>query len=595
MIEALLIIVLQFLVCVGWGAAADKAISKWIAPSLRQSNIGELCFLGIMSLIAMGMILNFVIPLWPALGVIVVVSGLGMVWLFRASVKASTGENPKLVWLLSLPFLLIVSLWATQAPTHYDYGLYYGQAILWTIQEPIMPGLVNLHVRFGFNVAWFLFLSWFFIPGIELSAIHTSVSFMGFAAYLVFLVGLFGQGPTWRDRPIEKAYALGALISLLASKNLGMTMDAPSPDHAAVLFILLSGYAFIRFIEDFKAGKATIHYSLFLLCLTAATAMFIKISAVFVLLFVVAALAIVFLKSKIDRTIIVSLAIVAAIGVAWLARSILLSGCLVYPASFTCFEALAWTPTNRSIDRLSETITNWGKIGSMTNKLSQEERLVVFSGFNWVEFWAASPARGLLFFDLIKRLTLGCIGCMILAASYMEFSKLNDSIRLAIKEDSFLKISLTTILSVGLALLALGFVMAPDPRFFSGSVILIATAICALIALPITTSQTPYDGYILKAVLAFFLISALLYPGSIGALISPPDREKYFSYTRLNMGKRIPTPEPVVETSDDISINRVSRKTHKSDQCWFAETPCTPFALRNLKKETWLIWDVYYR
>ena len=53
-------------------------------------------------------------------------------------------------------FLILALIRASGAPDNYDTSLYHLQAIKWIEEYPVVPGLANLHSRFGFNSNVFL-------------------------------------------------------------------------------------------------------------------------------------------------------------------------------------------------------------------------------------------------------------------------------------------------------------------------------------------------------------------------------------------------------------------------------------------------------
>jgi hypothetical protein len=46
-----------------------------------------------------------------------------------------------------------------EAPGSYDSGLYHFGSIKWLNEAPLIPGLANVHMRFGFNQSYFGFLA----------------------------------------------------------------------------------------------------------------------------------------------------------------------------------------------------------------------------------------------------------------------------------------------------------------------------------------------------------------------------------------------------------------------------------------------------
>lgn len=71
----------------------------------------------------------------------------------------------KPVFLLASGAFLLGLLMKSAGPTgFYDCGLYYVQTIRWAQQFPVVPGLANLHIRFGNASLWHIFSAAYDIP-----------------------------------------------------------------------------------------------------------------------------------------------------------------------------------------------------------------------------------------------------------------------------------------------------------------------------------------------------------------------------------------------------------------------------------------------
>jgi len=57
---------------------------------------------------------------------------------------------------IGLAFALLLALRSCGSFEHYDTGLYGAPAVRWIQTFPAVPGLANLHGRFGFNSSAFL-------------------------------------------------------------------------------------------------------------------------------------------------------------------------------------------------------------------------------------------------------------------------------------------------------------------------------------------------------------------------------------------------------------------------------------------------------
>lgn len=70
-------------------------------------------------------------------------------------------KKNKAVWLLYAGLTLLFAYGSSRGYMHYDTGLYHAQAIRWIEEYGVVPGLANLHSRFGYNSASFALSAFF--------------------------------------------------------------------------------------------------------------------------------------------------------------------------------------------------------------------------------------------------------------------------------------------------------------------------------------------------------------------------------------------------------------------------------------------------
>ena len=95
------------------------------------------------------------------------VNGIGIGY-GLACLPAFPDINFKKPWfLIASGIFLFALLMKSAGPTgFYDCGLYYVQTIRWAQQFPAVPGLANLHIRFGNASLWHIFSAAYDIPGL---------------------------------------------------------------------------------------------------------------------------------------------------------------------------------------------------------------------------------------------------------------------------------------------------------------------------------------------------------------------------------------------------------------------------------------------
>ena len=62
------------------------------------------------------------------------------------------------------------------------------------------------------------------------------------------------------------------------------------------------------------------------------------------------------------------------------------TGCLIYPASFTCFPSVEWGISIEEVDRMKNWYSLWSKAGANPNFRVENSQLYL-SNFNWIQNW----------------------------------------------------------------------------------------------------------------------------------------------------------------------------------------------------------------
>ena len=151
--------VLVGLMITGIGLAATYLMKPFRVSGLSERIRGVLWFgLLVTTVIAMGVQLFSGLTQGPARWVLIgLLAGSILVWVIFLTRHRTLGTPSFMRVLLGLVPILIglilVGGWALGEPTNYDTGLYHLGAISYAQDHPVIPGLANLHERFGFNSA----------------------------------------------------------------------------------------------------------------------------------------------------------------------------------------------------------------------------------------------------------------------------------------------------------------------------------------------------------------------------------------------------------------------------------------------------------
>jgi hypothetical protein len=230
---------------------------------------------------------------------------------------------------------------------------------------------------------------------------------------------------------------------------------------------------------------------------------------------------------------------VAAAGllmIAWTGRSVLLSGCAIYPVRQTCMFSLPWAESEDLVYDESVAIRSWARLEGE----GHFERAM--HGWNWLPEWIKMNGRR----PLILFLLLGCFA----GAAALFHSRLRRRVSAEL-----------VLVSIALAVcLGFWFLSAPDVRFASGS-LFSAGALGLSIACAVWL-RTPslYSGW-RPILMALLILGGLL---GVGRILVRTDYNRFripeADVYGINLGKGRGVWVPV-----------------SGNSCWDHPLPCTPY------------------
>jgi hypothetical protein len=194
---------------------------------------------------------------------------------------------------------------------------------------PLLPGLANVFGPYGHNSTWFAIEAIFSLPYLGLSStfVANSVFVLGF---LLFLSEVFLESSQW-----SFCFFIGLIFSF---NHVALGLGGVSPDLSVTL---LSSWVWFCFLESIFGEKKFSEGLLPYLPIYLTLALSIKVSALNLLL-PAAVIVLVHREQFKLREMQISVLLSLLFLNLWLMRSVILSGCVLYPESLTCFENLAW-------------------------------------------------------------------------------------------------------------------------------------------------------------------------------------------------------------------------------------------------------------
>jgi hypothetical protein len=360
MINVLVMWLVLAAVLVGWGLLLIWGLRRSggasfggvlsVFQTLWLGYAGLLCFLQLLSLVLPIADIALVLSLPPAIAGFVLQRRI-----VRRRLRALRSRRRLLVTATCVIVLaaIVVDYVASDLVRWYDTGLYHLQAVKWIAEYGVVPGLGNLHMRFGYNNSVHVFGAYVDAYWQGMSA-HVTNGFFLTAVLAQWFTEIF-TARTPRGR-LRQAFCLLTLPFLftrlwtLEPSSLGT--DLPTTVFAFALVLELLS------LQPDSRGRQLL--PLTLIMALAAVSFSTKLGGLS--LFLVAAVLAVWLlrrgASWRDRLLVFALPLLIAIG--WCIRGVITSGWLVYPVFGHL--PLSWSvPVDVAADDLGN-IQSWSRV-----------------------------------------------------------------------------------------------------------------------------------------------------------------------------------------------------------------------------------------
>ena len=304
--------------------------SLFFKNKLNRTNKTIICnldfFYGVSFLLFLSIFLNFFSPLIYFTIPIICVG----VFLF---LKGLRSKNFKINFFNYFIIIILISFIAFYGRDNVDSPMYHLQIIKWLSLHKITFGIANLEIRLGFSSSWHSLLSLLnltfgsFSAKYYLSAVIFSVIIyeviqkkkikLSFLFLYIFLCYLF-------------------LFSYLHPFNNGVILNHlgnPERDLVSMFIYVFSFYIFIKIFEEqeFSEKKKNL-INILNICV------FFCVSIRFVNLLILLLPIFVFYKNRKYKVFNFSNIFIFIVGIFWLIRNFILSGCFIFPIEQTCFE-----------------------------------------------------------------------------------------------------------------------------------------------------------------------------------------------------------------------------------------------------------------
>jgi hypothetical protein len=437
--------------CWMWGILTLQFTKKITKSELQFPHFSIICITGLSTITIIAGILSLLVPLgdwWVQF--LFILPCLILFFkkdspAFFAALKKEFQDQHLLSIILLSACLLLILVMSTWTIIHPDTLGYHAQTIHWIEKYKAVPGLVHLHVRFGYQGLWFVDSALFgfsFTGNQGITFLNSTVLFW----FFIFIIdrinyNFFKKG--------KKLYGLTWMILLSLSMwsytQIRLTATSASPDFIATIFILTITYLVLE--KDLKHLGATDWLLVSLLSLVGIT---IKLSVAPISLIAAAAALLALFKRKIRLFfVIVIISIISLFP--FITRNIITSGYVAFPSTTIDIATVDWKYSPVLTVSEKDYITAYAKKPGVTTK---EEITDVnkMSTAEWLPTWWQN--RSIADKTIMIILVLSFIAALL-------------SIRKAIRS-GFIPILVLLTLFSGIIF---WFINAPDPRFGFGSIL----------------------------------------------------------------------------------------------------------------------------
>jgi hypothetical protein len=325
---------------------------------------------GIFFLFFLSLVLNFLFPLKFFSLIIIFIGFIFFIYCFyKKKIKVNL-----------LFYALIIFVYIFIIFTHgdnIDSPMYHHQIIKWLYNYKISLGLTNLEIRFGDNSLWFSFLSLLQFKLKNFNSIFT----LNIIPFVLLSYEILKPKKSISYLFLNLSLSFIFFFSYLHPYKNGIILNHlhnPEVDTVAMIFFIMSCYLFLIFLD--KKNKDIFY----LMTISSLLCILIKISYLGVILFPLSAL-ILFYRKNISEILKTKLnIIILLVFLLWLCKNFLISGCLIFPLSVTCFN-VNWSPGIEEIDTYSKVVKGFARDTRERLRYLDFEHTIY--SYNWILPW----------------------------------------------------------------------------------------------------------------------------------------------------------------------------------------------------------------
>ena len=409
------------------------------------------CFIGLAGILTFSSLLSLFMPLGGyEVQLLLIGPCILYAWLkpsqgLITNLRNQLSRLPVVLVLLLFILVILLLLLSTSPINNEDTLSYHAQIIQWIEKYRVVPGIANLHIRYGLQSSWFVGCAVFgfrFIGTNALSFVNSIVLLW----YFIFIISQVNKN--YRDKK-NTLYSFGWLVILMLSlwsySQVRLTATSASPDFITILYCWLCFYLLFN-----STGKELSARNFSLIIILGAFAITMKLSAIPVIILLLYSAYKLFVMKNI-RALLVSLLISIAVLLPFIARNVITSGYPVFPSRFPDIVNTDWKLNKEKIIYIQKYITAYARIRSEADTAGIDKSLSM-NMTEWIPVWW-------------KYQSLADKSIIILLI--LSFCLLILRIKAILASPHYMKVALVTALGG----ILFWFIQAPDPRFGFGFIL----------------------------------------------------------------------------------------------------------------------------
>jgi hypothetical protein len=384
---------------------------------LNLNSIGYLGIIGISSLTIISLLSSIFIAHSYIFNSVILFFGIFFfITLYK---KIKNLKNELIFYFLVFSFLLI---FIVVGKNHDDFPYYHFPyiSLLTEYSNPIGLGQINNGFRNPSSI--FFISSLFYLPLVKFYLFHIMPAFFLGFVNLILINNIF-------DKSIFEKMKFVNILTLIFFVFINIffyRLAEHGTDRSGQILLICCFITLLNIINDpnensKKKNIDLIKFFSIALCLTITLKPFYFIYIpLFLVLFFYRHSRKIFLELFFTRTFYFCFSLIFFI----IFYTFINSGCIIFPATFTCFETLSWSLPIRSIEEVKIWYELWSK-GGANPSFIVEDQIEYISGFNWLSNWIDIYFFNKVFDYLIGLIVLFIIILFSFYRKNLDINKIN--------------------------------------------------------------------------------------------------------------------------------------------------------------------------